>query len=152
AWNVCNGAILPTGETCDGLDNNCNGVIDDGMDRDADGYTTCGTISGNCGGPTGVTGTMLSYVDCDDADPTRHPCQAQYCGSDKDFNCTGVINNCMPAPAPLCGDVGYYGGWIAASSRLKVQCMSAGNNYGTQCDTSTALCETADVQCPIAPV
>ncbi len=28
---VCQGGVGPAAETCDGLDNNCNGVIDDSV-------------------------------------------------------------------------------------------------------------------------
>ena len=49
-------------EICDGQDNNCDGVVDEGLafDNDADGFT-------NCNG------------DCDDANPTIHPNAAEVC-------------------------------------------------------------------------
>jgi len=30
-WGSCVGAVFPVGEVCDGLDNDCNGEVDDGI-------------------------------------------------------------------------------------------------------------------------
>ena len=48
-WSRCNGEVVPVGEDgarCnDGVDNNCNGTVDENEDRDGDGQSTCG---GDC--------------------------------------------------------------------------------------------------------
>jgi len=41
-WGECNGEALPTPEVCDGKDNNCNGLIDEGV------LSTCGTCDMSC--------------------------------------------------------------------------------------------------------
>jgi len=59
-------------ELCDGLDGDCDGVVDNGFDNDQDGHTSC---SG----------------DCDDQDPDTHPEAPEDCdGIDQD--CDGLID------------------------------------------------------------
>ncbi len=41
-WGECNGEMLPTPEVCDGKDNNCNGLIDEGV------LSSCGTCDMGC--------------------------------------------------------------------------------------------------------
>src|SRR5262249_22912159 len=38
----CMGEVVPLAENCsDGVDNNCNGMVDEDIDADGDGFTTC---------------------------------------------------------------------------------------------------------------
>jgi hypothetical protein len=59
-------------ETCDGLDNNGDGQIDEGFDVDGDGVTSCGG-------------------DCDDADAGNFPGNSEVCDGD-DENCDGLVD------------------------------------------------------------
>jgi hypothetical protein len=59
-------------EICDGQDNNCDGIIDEGFDEDADGWTVCGG-------------------DCDDHDTAINPGAQEICDG-RDNNCDGVID------------------------------------------------------------
>jgi hypothetical protein len=47
AWGACTGGTRPVAETCDGLDNDCDENIDDGMATDSyEGNDTCETARG----------------------------------------------------------------------------------------------------------
>jgi uncharacterized delta-60 repeat protein len=82
-------------EICDGLDNNCNGTIDDGVllvfykDMDGDGYTDGATQVG-CSAPQGYVLSATSG-DCNDSDSSMNPGRTEICDN-KDNNCNGQID------------------------------------------------------------
>jgi len=84
-------------EVCDGIDNNCDGIVDDNAtdigtwytDADADGYGEPGTATVTCTQPSG---TVSDNTDCDDSDSAVHP------GADT-ITCDGVDNDCDPKTA-----------------------------------------------------
>jgi len=69
-------------EVCDGADNDCDGLVDEGFDNDGDGYTTCDP-------------TSLLY-DCDDNNAAVHPNAVENCETSYDDNCNGAINEGCP--------------------------------------------------------
>jgi hypothetical protein len=84
-------------EQCDGRDNDCDGVRDDGLvvqtarvDADGDGHGDgLGASLQVCEAPAGYA---LSGDDCDDADASVHPGAPETCdGEDED--CTGVADD-----------------------------------------------------------
>ncbi len=77
-------------DVCDHLDNDCNGLIDDGKlcDADQDGYTWCGSLDSQ-GRPFNV--------DCDDNDPTIHPGAQEICDG-KDNDCNGKVDDGAVCP------------------------------------------------------
>ncbi|MCX7734706.1 MAG: Ig-like domain-containing protein, partial [bacterium] len=82
-------------EICDGIDNNCNGVVDEGVervfyrDRDGDGYTD-GTTAVGCTAPAGYV-LVVPGGDCNDTDPSRNPSVPEICDG-IDNNCNGVVD------------------------------------------------------------
>ncbi|MDQ7787816.1 MAG: MopE-related protein [Thermodesulfovibrionales bacterium] len=75
-------------ELCDGKDNNCDGVIDEGCceDKDGDGYY----IYNSTGCPEGN--------DCNDNDPEIYPGAAETCDN-KDNNCNGETDEGLSTDA-----------------------------------------------------
>jgi hypothetical protein len=93
--NDANAAIKPTAtEVCDGVDNNCNGTIDEGVkltfyrDADGDGFGNAGLTTQACTAPTGY---VANSTDCNDANASVHPGAAEVCNG-VDDNCNGSID------------------------------------------------------------
>ena len=64
---ACIGYVGPTGESCDGLDNDCDDVIDNGFDKDND-PRNCGPDCTPCAfddGIAGCSGGVCELVACD---------------------------------------------------------------------------------------
>ena len=103
-------------EVCDGADNNCNGMFDEGFDMDGDGYTTCAGdcednnpnvhpgvmevcdgIDNNCDGMIDEgfdqdgDGVTTCAGDCDDNDPNNYPGNTEICDG-QDNNCDDEVD------------------------------------------------------------
>lgn len=99
--NDANPFIFPGAEElCDGLDNNCDGTVDEGCpdctDSDSDGFFAqegCGTV-----------------VDCDDENSAINPGANEICFDSIDNNCDGTTDEncltCTPGDACATGSVG----------------------------------------------
>lgn len=117
------GACVPTGpdDTCDDIDNDCNGVVDDLFDKDSDGEN-CGTCGNRCVAPGAIMACEEGecvLVDCqpgfrdlDVAVPgceyacPLFPAQPEDCNG-VDDDCDGAIDEAVdlpPPPAGMCRD------------------------------------------------
>ncbi|MCB9762488.1 MAG: putative metal-binding motif-containing protein [Alphaproteobacteria bacterium] len=92
------GAIHPgADETCDNVDNDCDGDTDEddavdattwNRDVDGDGYGDPDATITTCAQPTGV---VLDDTDCDDTDADIHPGADEVCDS-ADNDCDGTVD------------------------------------------------------------
>lgn len=82
-WTQCEGEVVPAGEhgaACtDGVDNNCNGTVDENEDRDGDGLSTCG---GDCCDSTECSEPALVNLGSFDAP-----------GNNFDDDCNGAVDD-----------------------------------------------------------
>lgn len=82
-------------ESCDGVDEDCNGVADDAvidatewyLDLDGDGYGSV-ALGPACDAPSGA---VSNASDCDDVDLSVHPGAVEDCSVPIDANCDGSI-------------------------------------------------------------
>lgn len=90
---------LGSAEICDGLDNNCNGSIDEGvlttyyLDSDSDGYGLATSYVQACTAPIGYASVS---GDCDDALSTSNPGSSETCNA-VDDNCDGTVDEGCPS-------------------------------------------------------
>lgn len=114
SWSEC--SITPIPETCNMADDDCDGVVDDGVtilcfaDLDSDGFALATAIAapecpdplrvafGQCPVQTTNRAPVGANVDCDDADSMRRPGAVEVCDAARvDEDCDGVAN-----PPALC--------------------------------------------------
>jgi MYXO-CTERM domain-containing protein len=93
-WGDCQGGQQPTDEICDGLDNNCNGTIDEGATCEGNAICACGGCASPC-----ITN------EC----PRGSTCTGGYCVFDRcpaGMHCEGTA--CVPGnrPPPAAPDGG----------------------------------------------
>ena len=87
-------------EICDFIDNNCNGLIDEGaeqiwfLDEDADGFGTYENPIYRCEPLPGYTDNDL---DCDDSNPTVYPEAPEIC-DELDNNCDELVDEGLTFP------------------------------------------------------
>ncbi|MEL6344931.1 MAG: putative metal-binding motif-containing protein, partial [Myxococcota bacterium] len=85
---------VQSAEVCDGIDNDCDGEIDEGVtstfydDQDGDGYGDPSRPLEACAQPDG---SAVTDTDCDDGEPAAFPGNAEVCDT-VDNDCDGTID------------------------------------------------------------
>ncbi|MBL8617392.1 MAG: FG-GAP repeat protein [Deltaproteobacteria bacterium] len=160
-------------EVCDAEDNNCDGVVDEGLtatwhiDADADGFGDPATASVTC---APAPEAVLDGTDCNDADVLINPAVLEVCGG-ADEDCNGLIDDVDSdgdGQAPLgcaagtdCDDAradAYAGAPELWYDGVDQDCLG-GNDYdadldgfdsdlhgGLDCDDSSALARPGEVE------
>jgi hypothetical protein len=106
-----------TAEVCNGIDDDCNGEIDNGLifknyyqDADNDTYGNADNATVACKEPDGFVDNS-SGLDCNDTDSAMNPEAAEMCGDGIDNNCDGQIDeNCATDNCTDTDGDGYFAG------------------------------------------
>jgi hypothetical protein len=132
--NDDNDAIHPgANETCDGVDNNCNGKVDEGVeelfyaDADNDSYGDPESSTPACSAPEGY---VSNDDDCNDLSADFYPGAPEAdCTDSNDYNCDGSVGF-----ADADGD-----GWAA--------CEDCDDSDAARSPSATEVCDDIDNNC-----
>ena len=137
-------------ETCDTVDNNCDGDIDEDdaidvltwyADTDADGYGDAAVTDIDCNAPTGY---VADATDCDDSESTTYPGADETCDT-VDNNCDGDIDEDDAVDVlTWYADTDADGEGDPAVTEIDCDQPSGYVSNNTDCDDTTIVFNTAD--------
>ncbi|MFN8283198.1 MAG: putative metal-binding motif-containing protein [Chitinophagales bacterium] len=149
---ICNGAGTglvcsatagsPTTETCNGIDDDCNGVVDNGIplntyyrDADGDGYGNPIIFTTACSTPSGY---VANNTDCNDANNLINPGRTELCNG-VDDNCNSSIDETWPLKGSACsvgvGACTRTGVWVCNGAGTGIVCSAtAGSPTAETCN------------------
>ena len=130
---ACNRNVAPSAETCDGLDNDCNGVVDNG---NPGGGTTCSTGQlGVCS--AGTTACTSGAIACNqNVAPSAEVCDG------KDNDCNGVVDNGNPGGGAACST-----GQLGVCAAGTTACTSGAIACNRNVNASAETCDSLDNNC-----
>jgi hypothetical protein len=119
-------------ETCDGVDEDCDGTIDNGAasvtfyaDVDGDGYGDPLNTVAACAAPSGYTSDSS---DCDDTDASTSPAATESCDT-IDNDCDGSIDNGGVCPCTVdeyAGTAYMFCNTLTSWSKARTACLKYG--------------------------
>ncbi len=115
-------------ETCNGVDDNCNGTVDEGVqityyrDADGDGFGNATVSTQACSAPSGY---VTNSTDCNDTLAAVHPGATETCNSIDD-NCNGTVDEGVQITYYRDADGDGYG-----NTSVTTQACSAPSGYVT---------------------
>jgi hypothetical protein len=126
-------------EACNGIDDDCDGAIDEGApgsatwynDIDGDGYGDDATAVVSC---VSVTGWVTTGGDCDDGDAAVNPLATEYCDG-VDTDCDGDLD-----PSDTVTFVASGGAMTDVSSSFQASSSGSPGSYGLSSDGQLNLC------------